>query len=123
MGLLKKYGKFLGLILGIIIISSLLVSLLSLFDFFSSNIATILNIIIIATTTFTFSFINGKWAERRGYLAGAKIGVMIILTFFLISLIFFKVNLKLPLLIYYLIILGVSIVGGMMGMSTKKEVK
>ena len=118
-----KYSKLLGMILGVTLVSSLILSLLSLFNFWNSNLTTILNMVITMLTTFIFSFINGINSEKRGYLAGGKIGIMIVLSFFLLALIFFKVNFNISLLIYYLIILGVSVVGGMFGISRKKEAR
>ncbi len=69
---------------------------------------------------FFLGFKNGKISKSKGYLAGLKIGLIFIAILIIFNLIFLR-NFKISLLIYYLLLLMSSVLGGMLGINRKKN--
>ena len=72
---------------------------------------------------FIAGIMNGKKRDKNGYLVGFLTGLGLILIIFLLNLIFFRVHINFPMLIYYSILLVSSIFGGIVGINKKKESK
>ena len=69
---------------------------------------------------FFLGFKNGKVSKNKGYLAGLKMGLGFIMILLIFNLIFVR-SFKVSLLIYYLLLLMSSILGGMFGINRKKD--
>ena len=119
MNYLKKLGKallttFITLIIGIVIIT-----LLNYFNIIGINITNISKIIILGLSIFIGSFSLGKMSIKKGYLEGLKFGLLITFILFLLNLIITK-NIKIRLIILYIIINITSILGSMFGILKSK---
>lgn len=64
------------------------------------------------------NFFNGKKAANKGYLAGLKLGGSLLLAFFIISLLA-KDGFSLSKLVYYGILLLISIITSSIGINVK----
>ncbi|MBQ8871720.1 MAG: TIGR04086 family membrane protein [Bacilli bacterium] len=119
MNYLKKLGKaflttFITLIIGIVIIT-----LLNYFNIIGINITNISKIIILGLSIFIGSFSLGKMSVKKGYLEGFKFGLLITFILFFLNLIITK-NIKIRLIILYIIINITSILGSMFGILKSK---
>lgn len=114
-----KYLKNLGIIIGLMLILSMIVTLLSYFNIFNLKVLSIFKLIIPLISLFIGSFRLGKITKSKGYLEGIKIGLIFILFIFLINILLLK-NLSLKILIYYVIILVTSIIASMLGITKNK---
>jgi putative membrane protein (TIGR04086 family) len=119
MNYLKKLGKallttFISLIIGIVIIT-----LLNYFNIIGINITNISKIIILGLSIFIGSFSLGKMSIKKGYLEGLKFGLLITFILFLLNLMITK-NIKIRLIILYIIINITSILGSMFGILKSK---
>ncbi len=122
MEIIKKYSfRFLYTILSIVI-SLLLITTLYHFNIISSNIYQTLKLIILLVNILISGIILGKKATSKGYLEGIKLGIFMILLCFLITLVTGQ-ELKIRLLLYDSMILITSILGGMIGINKKGEMK
>ncbi len=120
MNIIKKYTFcFLYMILSLTIILLLLTTLYH-FDIISSNIYHLLKLIMFLGILLLTGISLGKKATNRGYLEGIKLGTFTIVLFTLLTLLTSQ-DLKLKLLLYDLIILITSILGGMIGINKKKD--
>ena len=61
----------------------------------------------------------GKLAPAKGYLAGLKISGIFLLILLLLNLITSRTLFNLPTIIYYLILIISSVLGGMFGINKK----
>ena len=118
-----KYLKKLGISIGIFSISFLslllITTLFSYLNIIKSNMATIITIIIPLLSIFLSSLYIGKNSIKKGWLEGIKLGLIIIVSFITINLLFYnKFNIRN--LIYYLILLLSSVLGSMLGINKKK---
>lgn len=114
--ILKK-TKLYFIFIGILLISSLLLSFLNILGV-SKGITTILSIIIMIITFMVMGFFKGKEAHQKGYVQGLKIGASLILILLIFGFIFSKIHLKS--FLYYCILLLSSIFGAMLGINKKE---
>lgn len=102
--------------IGIILISTIILTIIDYFSLFNTSI---FKLIIPILGIFISSFISGKKTTKLGYLSGLKLGGLIILFFIILVLLLDKFNIKS--LIYYLILLLTSTLGSMLGNIKKTE--
>lgn len=116
---MKKLGKQLGFYLLFLILLTFICSFLNLLGV---NY-TITNLLLFVFNLLAFGFLgfkNGIKAVNKGYLAGLKIGLLMLLILLLINLILVQKFFSLSLFIYYVIMLLTAIFGGMLGISKKR---
>ena len=115
-----NYLKLFGYSLIYIILVSLILSLIYYFTNISyKNIGSII-LFMTLIWFFVLGFKNGKMSKSKGYLAGLKMGLGFVLVLVIFNLIFLR-SFKISLLIYYLLLLMSSILGGMFGINRKKN--
>lgn len=107
---IKNLVKSFLYFIGIILISTIIITIIDYFSLFNTSI---LKLIVPIVALFIASFIVGKKTTKLGYLSGIKLGAITIIFFILLVLLFDKFALKS--LIYYLILLLTSTLGSMLG--------
>lgn len=100
----------------IVAISSIFITVIDYFSLFNTNI---IKLIIPIFSIFISGYILGTKTSKLGYLAGIKLGSIIIILFISLVLILDKFHIKS--LIYYLILLLTSILGSMIGKVKNKS--
>lgn len=118
--MIKKYLISYAYTLGIIIIGTFIITLLNYFNLLSSNLANTLKLIIVIVSIFVGSFLLGKKSNKKGYLEGIKYSVIFILFLIIINLIVIR-NFDIKSIIYFLIIIGSSTFGSMIGINKKRN--
>ena len=121
MNKLKTYIKYMEINILLILILNLLVSTLYYFNIISSNVADYIKPLVTIVSIFIMSLKLGKNSEKQGYLEGLKYGLLMILFITVISLIFFREDFKYRLIIYDIILIAISILGSMIGISKKSS--
>lgn len=115
------YLKYIGYVLVGVLVSIFIISLFGYFDVFSSKAMAILKLIMSLVPIFIGAFILGKHSLNKGYLKGILLGTAISLTLFILSLIFGNSIVLLKIVFYYLIIIGTSMLGSMIGINYRKK--
>lgn len=113
----KKILKSLLIFFTIIFIGTLLITLLNYFSLIHSNIISILKLLLPISSITIASFLLGKQSEKKGYIEGLKLGIIIILIFLTLILLLDRFTLKS--LLYYLILVLTSILSSMIGINKK----
>lgn len=114
-----KYLKTIGWIVLINLVFSFIITIFHYFDFFSPSTIQTLKLFSVILSMFIGGIYIGKKSEKKGYLEGIKIGLIIILIIFLITII--SKNFELKTIIYYLLILVSSCFGAMIGIQRKRN--
>ncbi len=117
---MKSIIKSLSITFVLIIIMSLFLHLLTNFNLINNYIYRILLVIIISIIIFINSLLLGKKEKEKAYITGLKYGGITIAFMFLISVLLFR-NISSYMIIYYFIILLVSITGSVIGINMKKS--
>lgn len=118
--MIKKYLISYAYTLGIIIVGTFIITLLNYFNLLNSNITNTLKLIIVIVSIFVGAFLLGKKSNKKGYLEGIKYSVIFILVLIIINLIVIR-NFDIKSVIYFLIIVGSSTFGSMIGISKKRS--
>lgn len=111
---LKYMGIFILFIIGTLLITSL-INLTSL----NTNLINKLAVILTALSFFIVSAMASKNFNEKGYILGIKLGLLFVLLMVLINLIFFKSSFSIDRIIYYIILVFSSILGGSFGKNFK----
>lgn len=113
---MNKYFKSLIYIFAFIIFLSLIMTLFNYFNIINGIFLTIFKVFIPIISLFIGGFIMGKNSINKGWLNGIEIGLIVSILFLLLSLIF-KCKLNWFSILYYLVLIIVSTLGGMFGIS------
>lgn len=116
---LKKYLFSILITVISIIILTVILSLLSYFDLINDNVIKILKMVITSISPLIGGFYIGEKTERRGYQNGLKLGLIIVVIFFFLNLIFNTLTIKY--LITSLIIIPSSMLGAMLGINKRSK--
>ena len=113
-----RYIKLLSINLISIILFVSVITIFYYFDLISLNIFNFIKLFILITSIFICSFIVSK-KKKKSIITGLIYSLCIIIPIFISSLIFNKFNTKL--LLYYLIIITSSILGGCFSKQFKRS--
>jgi len=117
-----QYMKYIALFMILIFFITCFISLINLTNINSKTISKI-GVIISALS---FFFISAKAAssfKEKGYILGIKLGFIFIMFLILINLFIFKSPLSIDRLIYYIILIASSILGGSFGKNIHIKLK
>lgn len=103
-----------------LIISSFLVTSLNYIGILNSKISSILRIISIIISFFINGYLVGKNSIKKGWLSGLEAGSILVSIMILLDLLF-KVEFNFKIIIYYAILLVISILGSVIGINKKRN--
>lgn len=115
---MKKFIKPILYSLVFFILFTLIITLFNYFGILSGNLFKIFKVIDIITTFFINGFMIGKASNQKGWLNGLESGGFLIIILFIISLLF-NIKLNIKLFIGYIILIAISVLGSMVGISKK----
>ena len=121
---MNKYVKYLKALLYTFIpllIFTIILSILYYFNIMSDKSLNILKLITTVISLLIGGIYIGNKANKKGYLEGLKIGLVIIFLFFIISYLVFDKGIDIKESIYYLMLLASSIIGSMIGINKRKN--
>ena len=116
-----KYLKSIAYILGSILLLSILIGTLSYFNLLSNNVIKVFELIAIIISMFIGGLYLGRLSNKKGFLEGIKIGIVVIVILFLLSYLGFDISFSLNTFIFYLLILISSILGSIIGINKKSS--
>ncbi len=96
----------------------LVITLLAHINFLGYKIVSVLSLIYMCVMFLLSGIRAGKISDKKGYLSGGVIGGILIILMTILALIF-RSKLSLSSLLYFLILLICSILGGMIGINKK----
>ena len=118
---LKKLGFSFLYIIGTILISTFIITLLNYFNIISDKVISIFKILIPILSLFIGGFYIGKRSNNKGYLEGLKLGLIFSIFLLIFNFLAFSNSFKLKYLLFYIIIITSSILGSMIGINRKKR--
>lgn len=117
---IQKYLRYSVVFLTIELMITFVVSLLNLIGI-NSGITSIVLLVLNIMTFLILSFYNGKSSDKKGYLSGLILSLIFIIIMFLLNGFMNGFLLRLSTIIYYIILIVVSIIGGTIGINKKVE--
>jgi len=117
---LKKLLKAFLFTIGSMLILTFIFTCLNYFGIISNKIMMVFKVIIPIFSLALGGFILGKDANKRGYLEGLKLGLIITILILIGNLIFHQ-NINIKDFVFYLSLIISSMFGSMFGINSKKE--
>lgn len=118
---LKKLGFSFLYIMGSMLVSTFIITLLSYFNIISDKIISIFIILIPIISLFIGGFYMGKNSNSKGYLEGLKLGSVFSIFLLIFNFLAFDNSFKLKYLLFYSIIIISCILGSMIGINKRKK--
>ena len=118
---LKKLVFSFLYIIGTILISTFIITLLNYFNIISDKVISIFKILIPIVSLFIGGFYIGKRSNNKGYLEGLKLGLIFSIFLLIFNFLAFSNSFKLKYLLFYIIIITSSILGSMIGINKRKK--
>lgn len=118
----KILGKNLGISLLLLIVGIFLCSLFSFLNILNGNTLSVFKFIIVFLSFFIGAFKQGKEGTNKGFLEGLKLGAILIFILFIFNYGFYQMF-KFKNLIYYGLLMFISLCGGILGVSKREEKK
>ena len=115
----KQFFKAFGLVLMIILISTIVITILDYFNLFSESLTNIFLFVITLISIIIGSYKLGKKSSKKGIIEGLKLGIVISVSFMLMGLITGN-NFQISNTIYYVILIISSILGSIVGKNRKQ---
>ncbi len=115
-----KLLKYVGFYLLFLVLITFLCSFLNLMGV-NSTITNLILFIYNIILFLIYGYKNGIKSKEKGYLAGLKIALILLLILFITNFILTKVIFKTSTIVYYIILTLTGVFGGMLGISHKKE--
>ena len=117
----KKYGEVFLLVLVLLAFFSMLVTLFGYFNILSEKVTQLFILFSTMLTLFLGGIYLGKKCEKKGWFEGIKIGILMVVFFFLISYLGLDQGINLKSFLYYIILIASSMLGSMLGINRKEE--
>lgn len=115
---LKVFFKSILIIIFGLFISSIIINTFYYFDIVSNNTVKFMKMFLSIITFFISGLYIGKKSISKGYINGLKLSLIMVFIFLILGLIFN--NLKIVIIVYYLIMTTCITFGSMIGISKKE---
>lgn len=115
------YNYFKSFIYSLIIIigSGIILTIFNYFNILNGNLLKIIELLVPIISIFVGSYLLGKSTSKKGYIEGIKYSIIWIILFLLFNLI--TKNFTIISLLYFAILLFISILGSILGINKRKE--
>lgn len=118
---LKSITKAIGIMVLMLLISTLFITLFHYFNIIGKKFVTILEIVVPILTLFIGGFLIGKTSEKKGWLEGLKLAFIFLILMILFNYLGLRNHLEIKNLIYYLILVISSMFGSMIGINKNNQ--
>ena len=117
---MKKFIKPILYSLGILFIGVFIITLFNYIGLINGIFLVIIKFMIPVLAFFISGFMIGKCSNEKGWLSGIKIGFVLAFILSILSLVF-KINLNIILILYYLALVVICAIGGIIGINRKND--
>lgn len=115
---MKKFIKPLLYSLGILFIFTFFITILNYIGLISGLPLKIIKIIIPIICYALGGFMIGKGSDKKGWLSGIEIGLMLTIVLLILNLIF-KTKITIIILAYYLVLTSISVIFSILGINKR----
>ncbi len=117
---MKKFIKPFLYSLGILLVFTFILTIFNYIGLISFFALKVCKVIIPIVSYFIAGFLIGKNSDKKGWLSGIEIGLILVITSFAINLVL-NTKLSIGLILYYIGLLSICVLGSMLGINRKKD--
>ena len=116
---IKNYLVAIGYFLLVVAVFAIILTIFNYYDIVTSKLFKIIKVLIPSLALFSGGYKVGNSANKKGYIEGIKLSLIIIVMLFMFSYLGFNVTFNVSLILYYIFLIISSMLGAMVGINKK----
>ena len=116
---IKNYLVAIGYFLLVVAVFAIILTIFNYYDIVTSKLFKIIKVLIPSLALFIGGYKVGNSANKKGYIEGIQLSLIIIVMLFMFSYLGFNVTFNVSLILYYIILIISSMLGAMVGINKK----
>lgn len=115
----KNYLIAIGYFLLVVAVFAIILTIFNYYDIVTNKLFKVIKVLIPSLALFIGGYKVGNNANKKGYIEGIKLSLIIIVILFMFSYLGFNASFSISLILYYIILIISSMLGAMIGINKK----
>lgn len=116
---IKNYLIAIGYFLLVVVSFAIILTIFNYYDIITNKPFKVIKVLIPSLALFIGGYKVGNNANKKGYIEGIKLSLIVILLLFMFSYLGFNTSFNISLILYYIILIISSMLGAMIGINKK----
>lgn len=116
---IKNYLIAIGYFLLVVAVFAIILTIFNYYDIVTNKLFKVIKVLIPSLALFIGGYKVGNNANKKGYIEGIKLSLIVIVILFMFSYLGFNVSFSISLILYYIILIISSMLGAMIGINKK----
>lgn len=115
----KNYLIAIGYFLLVVAVFTIILTIFNYYDIVTNKLFKVIKVLIPSLALFIGGYKVGNNANKKGYIEGIKLSLIVIILLFMFSYLGFNASFNISLILYYIILIISSMLGAMIGINKK----
>ncbi len=115
----KNYLIAIGYFLLVVAVFAIILTIFNYYDIVTNKLFKVIKVLIPSLALFIGGYKVGNNANKKGYIEGIKLSLIVIAILFMFSYLGFNASFSISLILYYIILIISSMLGAMIGINKK----
>lgn len=115
----KNYLIAIGYFLLVVAVFAIILTIFNYYDIVTNKLFKVIKVLIPSLALFIGGYKVGNNANKKGYVEGIKLSLIVIVLLFMFSYLGFNASFSISLILYYIILIISSMLGAMIGINKK----
>lgn len=115
----KNYLIAIGYFLLVVAVFAIILTIFNYYDIVTNKLFKVVKVLIPSLALFIGGYKVGNNANKKGYIEGIKLSLIVIVLLFMFSYLGFNASFSISLILYYIILIISSMLGAMIGINKK----
>lgn len=115
----KNYLIAIGYFLLVVAVFAIILTIFNYYDIVTNKLFKVIKVLIPSLALFIGGYKVGNNANKKGYIEGIKLSLIVIILLFMFSYLGFNASFNISLILYYIILIISSMLGAMIGINKK----
>lgn len=115
----KNYLIAIGYFLLVVTVFAIILTIFNYYDIVTNKLFKVIKVLIPSLALFIGGYKVGNNANKKGYIEGIKLSLIVIAILFMFSYLGFNASFSISLILYYIILIISSMLGAMIGINKK----
>lgn len=115
----KNYLIAIGYFLLAVAVFAIILTIFNYYDIVTNKLFKVIKVLIPSLALFIGGYKVGNNANKKGYIEGIKLSLIVIVILFMFSYLGFNASFSISLILYYIILIISSMLGAMIGINKK----
>lgn len=115
----KNYLIAIGYFLLVVAVFAIILTIFNYYDIVTNKLFKVVKVLIPSLALFIGGYKVGNNANKKGYIEGIKLSLIVIALLFMFSYLGFNASFSISLILYYIILIISSMLGAMIGINKK----